>query len=162
MTPLNVVTLVTPDGVSREMRDTPGARKRIYDRYGEPNFIEIARMKGDWALFEVAWLMMHDRKGKPPEGLTLDEFMETASSASRTELLAAIMSAVSNGEKSKNELEALLTQAEASIGSASGPSAGSASDSVNESSGGATPGPNSLPESTAITSESAPSTTAPE
>jgi hypothetical protein len=154
MTPLKVVTLTTPDGVSREMRDTPGARKRIFDRYGEPNFIEIARSKGDWALFEVAYLMMYDRKGKPPEGLSLDEFMETASASSRTELLAAIMSAVSNGEKSKNELEALLTQAEKSIGSVSGVSAGSVSDSASESSGGVTAGPNSMLESTAIESES--------
>ena len=154
MTPLKPVVLVTPDGVSREVRDTPGARKRIFERYQESNFLKIAQERGDWALFEVAYLMMYDRKGRPPEGLTLDEFMEDSATASRAEILAAVMSAVTNGEKSKNELEALLTKAETEIstGSISGPSEPSASDSPTENSGGATPGPNSTPESSGTTS----------
>ena len=155
MTPLKSVTLTTPDGVSRELRDTPGARKRIFEKFGEPNFIEIAKVRGDWALFEVAYLMMYDRKGNPPEGLTLEQFMEDASTSSRTELLAAIMAAVSNGEKSKNDLEALLKKAEeASTGSTSGPSVPSASDSQTISSGGDTPSSNSTPEENGMKSES--------
>ena len=156
MTPLKAVTLTTPDGVSRELRDTPGARKRIFEKFGEPNFIKIAEARGDWALFEVAYLMMYDRKGNPPEGLTLDQFMEDSSTSSRTEMLAAIMAAVSNGEKSKNDLEALLKKAEeTSTGSLSGPSVPSASDSQTINSGGATPSSNSTPESSDTTSGSA-------
>ena len=155
MTPLKAVTLTTPDGVSRELRDTPGARKRIFDHFGEPNFIKIAEARGDWALFEVAYLMMYDRKGEPPAGLTLAQFMEDSSASSRTEVLAGIMAAVSNGDKSKNDLEALLKKAEEeSTGSPSGPSVPSASDSQTISSGGDTPSLNSTPESSGITSES--------
>lgn len=162
MTALKVVTLTTPDGVSREMRDTPGARKRIFDRFKEKNFINLAKEQGDWVLFEVAYLMMYDRDGNPPKDLTLGQLMEESSVASDSnELLAGIMSAVSNGARSKNELEALLKTArealerEALTGLTSGVSVGSVSDSASESSGGATVGPSLTPESSATTNESA-------
>lgn len=161
MTPLKPVTLTTPDGVSRELRDTPGARKRIFERYQESNFLKIAQERGDWALFEVAYLMMYDRKGRPPADLTLDEFMENTPTSARTEILATVMSAVTNGEKPKNELEALLAEQEKLIGSTSGASPSSASDSQIANSGGAIPGPNLTPESNASTSETNSSTTEP-
>ena len=55
MTPLKAVSLTTPDGVSRELRDTPGARKRIFDRFGEKDFRKLAVERGDWVLIEVAY-----------------------------------------------------------------------------------------------------------
>jgi hypothetical protein len=160
MTPLKAVTLTTPDGVSRELRDTPGARKRIFDRFQEKNFLTLARDRGDWVLIEVAYLMMYDRDGNPPKDLTLGHFMEDASAAAdSSELFAAVMSAVSNGTKTKNEIEVLLKkaqeamEAETSIGSPSGLLTSSASDSPTPSSGGDTPGPNSPPDVSDMTSE---------
>lgn len=165
MSPLKPVTLTTPDGVSRALRDTPGSRKLFFDRYGRSNFIEVAKERGDDILFEVAWLMMHDENGDPPQDLPLKRFLFGCSARARTEVFAAIMAAVSNGEQSKNELEALLTKAEKSLetptGSDSGPSPSRPSDSATPSSGGDTPGTNSMPESSGTTSASGDSTTEP-
>lgn len=115
MSPLKSVEITTSDGVVREMRDTPGARKRVYDRFGSSNIMEIAAKQGDWVLFEVAWLMMFDRQGNPPAGLPLTDFLESSAHEDRRELFAAIMAATSNGVRSKNEVEALLAKAETSL-----------------------------------------------
>ena len=164
MTPLKAVTLATPDGVSRELRDTPGARKWIYERFGEKNFLALARERGDWVLVEVAYRMMFDQKGNPPKDLTLDQLMENSSAAADgSELFGAVMSAVSNGVRPKNEIEALLKEAmlaaermemEKLTGLTSGLSLPSASDSQTISSGGDIPSSNSTPESSDTTSKS--------
>jgi hypothetical protein len=143
MNALQPVTLVTPDGVSRELRDTPGARKAIYDKYGESN-IQTLLARGDFMVFEIAYMMMHDEEGEPPKGLTLKRFMNCTPTAATTEVLAAVMSAATNGVKPKNEIEALIQK---SIGLVSGALQLSASESATDNSGGDTVGPNSTPES---------------
>jgi hypothetical protein len=143
MTAVTPVLLRDHLGVERELRFTPGARKRIAERFGTENLMQVSKDKGDWALYEAAYSMMYDKKGQPPEGLSLEEWMENCSGSETKELAAAILSAVSQGKTPKNEIMEMLEAAErGQIGLLSGPTVASASDSPTPSSGGDTPPPN--------------------
>ena len=143
MTAVTPVLLRDHLGVERELRFTPGARKRIADRFGTENLMQIAADKGDWALYEAAHLMMFDTKGQPPEGLPLEEWMENCSGSETKELAAAILSAVSQGKTPKNEIMEMLAAVEREqIGLPSGPTVANVSTSPTENSGGDTPQPN--------------------
>lgn len=144
MTAVTPVLLADHMGVERELRFTPGARKRIAERFGTENLLQVARDKGDWALYEAAWIMMFDKQGQAPAGLTLEEWMEGCSGTETKELAAAILSAVSQGRTSKNAIEEMLGAAmEAMLveqtGSPSGLTAASVSSLPIPNSGGDAP-----------------------
>lgn len=137
--PTPTVTYTTPDGVERVLRFTLGARRRIAERFKEPNVMTIITKIGDGALPEIAYCMMYDEEGNPPAGLLMRSFQESVDDA--TPILAAVMSAVQKGAVPPNELEAMLRKAQqemaekALIGSAPGVSPDIASDSPLENSG---------------------------
>ncbi|MHA2265148.1 MAG: hypothetical protein ACXAEN_22365 [Candidatus Thorarchaeota archaeon] len=148
MQAVKTVTLTTADGVERELRCTPGALKRIADEFGSSDFGKLAAERGDWVIFYVAYYMMYDADGNPPD-LTLGRFLEETPSDATEEVLAAVLSAASQGRKEKNELATLIHQAtQSQTGLSSLPLDLSVSDSPSVNSGGVSPSPSSTPEST--------------
>jgi hypothetical protein len=149
MMPIAEVPYTTPDGVERSLRFTLGSRKRIAERFKEPDLKKVMALYGDGALPEIAYCMMYDEKGKPPKGLDAEEFAESLDEDAAVPLLAAVMSAADRGRTPKNELEAMLRETMAQTGSISGASPASVSGSPPESSG---PAPNeSLTPSVTVT-----------
>ena len=135
------IEFTTPDGVTRTIRATNGARRRIAKHFGELDVQKILSTHGDGALSEIAWFMMFDANGNPPN-ISLEAFSESLPWGDGTALLALVLSAFSQGQTSPNEMEAsLLAVQELSrktptdIGLDSGPSAATASDSPTETSG---------------------------
>lgn len=154
MNTVTPVTITTPDGVERELRFTLGARKRIHEIFGF-GFQEALDKYDSGAFPGILYALMHDATGKPPE-VTIEWLAENLPADSSTEILSSIMSAGSQGKASPKEIEALLEQAQTAaaeaerlkrIGSTSGPSARSASESVPLTSGGGSANVNSKPES---------------
>ncbi len=144
----------TPDGVERQLRFTLGARRIIQDSFGMT--LKEALDKYDSGAFpEILYALMHDDKGNPPEGVTVQSLKFNLAAEDSTEILAAIMAAASNGKTEKKEIEALLKEnlkkRTAPLGSASGASAPTPelSDSQTGSSGGDTLSARSSPELTA-------------
>jgi hypothetical protein len=134
------VTFTTPDGVERKLRATQGARLRIFERFGK-HVKEVLDTYGDAAFADILFALMHDEKGKPPNGLSAEELRESLPMDSGAEIMAVIMHAFSQGKSDPNELRALLEKAmeiqtQETTGSISTDSARSASDSAPESSGG--------------------------
>lgn len=147
MTPTAPVTFTTPDGVERILRFTLGARKRIAERFHELSIQVVLNRLGEGAVPEIAYCMMFDEAGDPPKDLDAKRLCEGLDDG--IPLLAAIMAAVSKGALPKNELEALLREAQEMeakklIGSVFGRLLDSASKSQQQSSGGA-PTENSTP-----------------
>jgi len=143
MNTVTPVSITTPDGVERELRFTLGARKRIHEIFGF-GFQEALDKYDSGAFPGILYALMHDATGKPPN-VTIEWLSENLPADSSNEILAAIMSAGSQGKASPKEIEALLAQtqqaaAEADrlrrIGSTSGPSAHSASESQQPNFGG--------------------------
>jgi hypothetical protein len=135
------IEFTTPDGVIRTIRATNGARRRIAKHFGELDVQKILAENGDGALSEIAYLMMFDSDGNPPD-ISLAKFSESLPWGDGTALLALVLSAFSQGQTSPNEMEAQLKAVQelslkipTSIGSDSGPSVGTASDSPTETSG---------------------------
>ena len=159
------VEFVTPDGVTRQIRATNGARRRIAAHFGEPNVQKILADKGDGALSEIAYMMMYDADGKPPE-ISLARFSESLSWGDGMALLALVLSAFSQGQTSPNEMQAQLTAVQelsqtmaTDTGLTSGDSAASASGLQIVSSGTDTSNVRSMPsvEPTESKSEAEPS-----
>jgi hypothetical protein len=149
MQAVKTVTLTTADGVDRNLRCTPGALKRIADEFGSSDFGRLATDKGDWVIFYVAYYMMYDSEGNPPNDMTLARFLEETPSDATEEVLAAVLSAASQGRKEKNELATLIHQAtQNQTGLSSLPLDLSVSDSPSVNSGGVSPSPRSTPEPT--------------
>jgi hypothetical protein len=161
------VLLQDPSGVERELRFTQGARKRIFEKFGSIDVTSIWQEKGDWAIAETAYYMMFDSDGNPPSAMSLDQWMEVAvgDDENTTEIAAAIISAISQGKTSKNEVAERLTKirsvaiAMIQDGLKPGLSADSVSDSPTLNIGGDTPTENSPPSlsSTETKSETGPS-----
>ncbi len=135
------IEFTTPDGVTRTLRATNGARRRIAEHFGELDVQQILAKNGDGALSEIAYLMMFDEDGKPPN-ISLAKFSELIPWGDGTALLALVLSAFSQGRTSPNEMEAQLKAVQElslkipmSTGSDSGPSVATASDSPTETSG---------------------------
>ncbi len=154
MNTVTPVTITTPDGVERELRFTLGARKRIHEIFGF-GFQEALDKYDSGAFPGILYALMHDSSGKPPD-VTIEWLSENLPADSSTEILASIMSAGSQGKASPKEIEALLAQAQQAaaeaerlkrIGSTSGPSVRSASESLPLTSGGASLSANLNPES---------------
>lgn len=149
----------TPDGVERELRNTHGAKKRIMQLFGMP-WREALNKYDSGAFPEILFALMHDVNGQPPEGITVLYLAENMSDTDSPEVMGAIMEALTNGaiEKKayatamrkvlKEQLEKML------IGSNSGASALSASDSLTSSSGGDTSSAKSMHESNGIPNNS--------
>ena len=137
------VEITTADGVTRQLRATYGARKRIHKRFDGISIQEAIEKFGDEAAVEIVYLMMYDEHGKQPS-ISLEEFHESLDFQSVETFYALIISALTQGKKSPNEIMALvetLNQSQSlttSTGSTPGDSADSASDSQTESSGTAT------------------------
>lgn len=162
---MNTVSPVTFEfaGVERELRSTIGAHQMIEEHFG-CGVNQAMKDHGTKALVYVAYAFLHDADGNPPSGVTeksiafglpLDQFPALA---------AAVMSAITQGKASKNELEALIVTAlekelESKTGSPSGPSALSASESQIETSGGDTESAKSSPELSNSNSPSEPGIT---
>lgn len=143
------VPYTCPDGVERLLRSTRGAKQLMGEKFGrDKSLIDILNERGDDALIDIAIFMMYDDQGNPPD-ITPKRFafaMPQTTDATAG-LMAAVMSALSQGQTPKNELEArvkdfLETQARAEteklMSLVSGPSADSASDSQTASTGGDT------------------------
>ena len=133
------VLLLDHTGVERELRFTPGARRRIAEHFGTENMVQVAQDKGDWALYVCAYYMMYDSKGNAPAEYSLEEWMENCSGSEGAELVAALMASVTQGKTSKKEVEEMLEKMEGQTGLTSGPTVASVSDSQTQSSGGDTP-----------------------
>ena len=128
------------DGVERELRFTQGAMRRIHDHFGM-GFRDALNKYDSGAFPGVLYALMYDRKGNPPADLTMEELAESLPMGDAPEVLAAIMSAAEQGRVSKNELEALIRAEMVKDGTNPKPSASSASDSLTNSSGTASPSP---------------------
>ncbi len=129
------------DKTKRQIRATNGARRRIANHFGESDLQKILSEKGDGALGEVAYLMMFDADGNPPN-VSMARFTEALPWSDGTKLLALILAAFSQGQTSPNEMEAQLLavqelsqKVETNTGLSTEPSAGSASDSPMPNSG---------------------------
>lgn len=131
------VKITLPDGVERELRYTCGAQKLIVDHLGCK--LKEALDKYDTGAFAVIlWSLMHDSNGHPPD-VSADWIAFNISPDSSSEIMAAVLSAATQGKTPKNELEALLNKAtETANGSGSLATALSASDSAPQNSGGDT------------------------
>jgi hypothetical protein len=142
------VKITLPDGVERELRFTIGAKKMIVDLLGMP--MQDALNKYDSGAFpEILWALMHDENGDPPD-VSVKWLSATLPADSAGEIMAAIMSAATQGKTPKNELEALINAAMGTTSSSSSASQLSASDSHEQSSGGDTSPAKSALELTAI------------
>lgn len=168
MTPSSLVTFTTPDGVSRPVRLTFGARKRIADKFGMP-LPEVLKRYDAAAFPDILYCCMYDDAagGKPPKGLSPNwaDALDV-DAAMETEMAATFMQMLSKGGLEKNVLKALIEkiQAEqmmAKYGSAFGLSLDSASDSPTANSGHA-PSENSTLSASDSASASDSPTTAPE
>lgn len=168
MAPTPLVTFTTPDGVSRPVRLTFGARKRIADKFGMP-LPEVLKRYDSAAFPDILYCCMHDDAagGKPPKGLApnwadsldIDSEMET-------EMAATFMSMLSKGGLEKNVLKVLIEKVQTEqmkerYGSIFGVLLDSASDSPTDNSGPAQ-SENSTPSATDSASASASPTTEPE
>lgn len=144
----------TPDGVQRELRSTPGARKLIVDLTGMQ--LKPALDKYDSGAYpEILFALLHDSKGNPPDGITVEYLRWNLSDSDGVEIMASIMAAYSNGKLEKKDLEPMLKKAmsaETGTGSKSGASAPSSSESPTNNSGGDTLSVSLTPESSATPS----------
>jgi hypothetical protein len=109
MNTVKPIILTMPDGVDRELRFTSGAKKRIVDYFGT-GLKDAMDKYDDGALPAILFALMHNGKGEPPAGITEAELAEMLDPADSPEVLAAIMSASSQGQKTKNELEPLIRE----------------------------------------------------
>lgn len=170
MGPVIPVRFVTPDGVERWLRFTNGAQKRITEKYGGISIQDILLKYGDGALSDLVFFMMFSERGEPPADLTPELLAESLPGGpeSSIEMVATVMSAVTQGRAEKKEIEALLQKAMEPrqltdrTGSDSGALPGSASDSPTMNSGGDTPNGRLPPLPTDTPSASVCETTAPE
>lgn len=146
MNAVTPVTITTPDNVERELRFTFGARKRISDIFGCD--LMAALNKYDSGAFPgVLFALMHDANGNPPS-VTEAWLSENLPIEAANEILAAIMSAATQGKTEKKYIEALLiAKQQGTTGSTTGPSALSVSESATANSGGDTSNAKSKPES---------------
>lgn len=134
------VKLTLPDGVERELRFTLGAQKLIVDLTGM--LLRDALNKYDSGAFpEILYALMHDEEGEPP-AVSLKWLRNNLPLTAAPEIMAAILSAMVQGQAPKNEIEALVkkemeSQNQNQNGSLSSASPPSASGSVVEISGGA-------------------------
>lgn len=134
---IRTTTLVCPDGAERRVRYSQGAKRRITERFGGLSIQQILSEHGDAALASLVYACLYDEEGKPPADLTLAQFEEMLPGDSTNELFATLAETMSQGAARKNEVEALLQEAESRrTGSTPGASGGSVSDSATESSGG--------------------------
>ena len=145
-------------GVERELRSTIGAHQMIEEHFG-CGINKALKEQGTKALIYCAFAFLHDASGDPPEGLTEKSISFSVSLDQFPALAAAVMSAVTQGKASKNDLEALIITAlekelEDKTGSPSGPSALNASESATETSGGDTESAKSSPGSSNSSSQS--------
>jgi hypothetical protein len=166
MSPSPLITYTTPDGVSRPVRLTFGARKRIADKFGMP-LAEVLKRYDSAAFPDILYACMCDdaKGGKPPKDLppnwadSLD-----IDSAIETDMAATFMQLLSKGGLEKNVLKALIeeemaSQMRAKYGSIFGASPISILDSLPADSGPA-PIESSTPSSSDGSIASASSTTA--
>jgi hypothetical protein len=132
------VTYTTPDGIERSLRYTMGAARRIGADFGTNNLQKLLNQYDYACVPRLVYYCLFDASGNPPDGLTAAQFEEQFPGDNETGLkaLSALMSAMSQGKASKNELEARMrTETDQPTGSESGPSASNASDSPTRSSG---------------------------
>ena len=102
---------MTPDGVERFLRSTRGSKSLMRQKFG-PNkdITEVLNEFGEEAMFDIAYFMMFDQNGNPPEGLTVTQFMHMTPNTNEAtaSVMAAIMSAVTQGKVEKKEIEPLM------------------------------------------------------
>ena len=149
------VPFCTPDGVQRELRWTLGAQKRIANQFGN-DLQKALNENGDGMVPDLGYACMYDKDGNPPADLTAKQLAESL--AEPTELLAAFLSARSQGQTPKNEFEVLLTKAAKKAGWNGTPSARSASGSRRKSSGTVSSRAKSTPESRDTSNSETPKT----
>ena len=138
-------TYTLPDGRNVELRPTAGAKKRIFERFGTDLPRALVR-NGDTAIFDGLFALMRDERGNLPEhvkDVTVDWLLENIPSEDIPDIITTVVSAFSNGKKSKNQVETELNQAKLAApppnpttGSGSSPSVTPISESPDKSSGG--------------------------
>lgn len=170
MNPTTPVTYTTPDGVTRPVRVTIGAEKRIAEKFGKP-FPVVLNQYDVAALPDILYLCMFDDAagGKPPKGLAPNwgDALEPDTDM-KVEMTATLMAANSRGALKKSDLieatKAVLMEEALrkmrTLGLNFGPSPDSVSESPAESSGPAPP-ESSTPSSSDSASASESETTAP-
>ena len=143
------VTLLTPDGVERELRFSLGAQKRIVERFGM-TWKPALEKYDSGAIPGILYAMMYDAEQNPP-AISLAWLEENLAVGDGRELTQYIISAASQGKATPKDVEMLMKAAEQmnQTGLASGPSAVSVSESPTASSGDST-SMNSAPASSAI------------
>lgn len=137
------VTITTPDQVSRVLRLTFGAQKRISDRVGNPEIPEVAKDLANASdlytinyiasnLVDLAYCLVYNEDGTPPSDLTLEKMREMYP-PDDPELFGAVVEAMSRGKKKQQEMSKALQGLEdaliKTIGSRSGASPESTSTS---------------------------------
>lgn len=153
MNTVTPVALSLPGGKELSLRFTAGAERRVIDLLGVP-WNDAIRKYESGAFPAILFALSHDSKGTPPD-ITVPELAEMIPLDAKTEILAAIMSATTQGRVPKNELEVLFKAemkrqlSTSSSGSTSGASAPalSTSDSPTNNSGGDTSSASLRPES---------------
>ena len=164
------VPFTTPDDVERELRFTNGSRRRIAERFGSHEFVEIVNTQGEGALSGLLFACMFDEEGEPPEDLTEKKLAEMLPGDESEEQFAAFLSCVSQGRQSKNELAAAMREAmkeaqakaQKSTGSTTGPLPRKRSASRTKSSGTRSGRSKSTPALSDSTSSKESKTTGPE
>jgi hypothetical protein len=110
MSPSPLVTYTTPDGVSRLVRLTFGARKRIADKFGMP-LPEVLKRYDAAAFPDILYCCMCDdaKGGKPPKDLAPNwaDALDV-DSAMETEMAATFMQMLAKGGLEKNVLKAMI------------------------------------------------------
>lgn len=148
-------------GTEFVLRWTAAALRRIKDKFGSIGAID----EDPTNVVEALYLLSYDEDGKPPEGMTLDRWMNSCSMQpdAMREYIAVLGAAISG--KGKNEVRAMVEEAQAeqekSTGSDSMPSPINASDSTSESSGMDTPSTKSMTSSLSGGNEKTPKTIVP-
>lgn len=147
-TVIKASSIITPDGVERELRFTLGAEKRIHDLYGKPT-MAVFQDQGDSAIPGLVWAMLHDAKGNPPVGYDSPAALaEEICPQDRVEYGAALLHAISNCSVEKKTIETALKTAmgisQDLIGSNSEPTPSSVSESSMMPDSGGLPQENSM------------------
>ncbi len=158
MNAVKPVVLDTPSGPI-ELRWTAGASRRLTQRFGG-----LEKVGDDpTSMAEACWYLMFDEDGKPPDGLSVERWLESIplSEESMLEFAAALGAAISGKEKNVVRVEA-ETLVEKQTGSDSTPSPTNVSASPGESSGGDTPSKKSTHSPTSGESSKKPSTPEPD
>jgi hypothetical protein len=124
--------ITTPDGVERSLRFTLGARRRIARDLGR-SFAEVMQGLSDEDLPTLLYHLLFDEDGNPPAGLSIAKLEESYEPGDTKELLATLLSAMSQGSVKKNEAMEMIEAGQRSMTMDTGLTSGASPVSISES-----------------------------